>query len=94
MKDIEIFYLSYCPYCKNAQRAVAELMSENAAYAELNIKWIDESLDRQLADSRDYYNVPSLFWQGRKLYEAKSSHSYSQIKDNINTAFQSVLKAG
>lgn len=94
MKEIEIFYLGYCPYCKNARKAVAELLEENADYARLNIKWIDESLEAELADSRDYYSVPSLFWNGQKLYEAQSSHSYGEIKDNIRAAFQTVLEAG
>ena len=67
MKDIEIFYLNGCPYCMKARKAIAELQAENAAYAGLGLKWIEENEDPETADSRDYYNVPSLFFGEEKL---------------------------
>lgn len=92
MKEIELFYLSHCPYCVNAGKAIAELRDENAAFSEIQIKWIEESEETELASSRDYYYVPSLYYDREKLYEVKPTHSYSVIKDNIRSAFERVLQ--
>ena len=90
MKDIELFYLSHCPYCKNAKKAIGELVAENPAYSAIGIKWIEESLEPELAASRDYYNVPAVFYEGKKLYEAKPSHSYNTIKEKLKEVFDRV----
>ncbi len=91
MKELEIFYLSSCPYCRSARKAIAELAEENPAYAAIRIDWIEESENPELADSRDYMSVPSVFWQGEKLYEAHFTHSYETIKQNLREAFDKVL---
>ena len=91
MKEIEIFYLAGCPYCKNARKAIAELTEENPAYAGIGLRWIEESEEPALADARDYYSVPSLFFGDEKLYEAHFTHSYDTIKQNIRAAFDKVL---
>lgn len=91
MKEIELFYLQGCPYCKNAKAAIDALTAEHAAYADISIRWIDERAEAALADSRDYYSVPTLYYNGEKLYEAKPLHSYEIIKDSIQAAFDRVL---
>ena len=91
MKEIELFYLKQCPYCVNAKKAIDELIGENPAYSAIGIKWIEESEEPEFAASRDYYNVPAIFFDGQKLYEAKPSHSYAMIKRNIREAFDSII---
>jgi len=91
MKEIELFYLSSCPYCRNAKRAIEELGNENPAYKDIAIDWIEESEQPALAGQRDYYSVPTIFWQGEKLYEAHFTHSYDTIKQSIRAAFDKVL---
>ena len=91
MKEIEIFYLTHCPYCKNARRAVEELCAENPAYASIRLNWIEESAHPELAEGRDYYYVPTLFFLGEKLYEARPTHGYDVIKSHIREAFDRVL---
>ena len=93
MKELELFYLSSCPYCINARKAIDELLKENPAFGELAIQWIEESQEPALAGSRDYYYVPALFYQGEKLYEAKPSHGYETIKGNVRAALERVLQA-
>ena len=93
MKEIEIFYLTGCPYCSNARRAVEELCAENPAYKALTLNWIEEREHPEIADARDYYSVPSLFFGGEKLYEAHFTHSYDVIKEHIRAAFDRVLSA-
>ena len=91
MKEIELFYLASCPYCRNAKRAIGELTEENPAYRDIRIDWIEESEQPEIADKRDYYSVPTIFYQGEKLYEAHVTHSYDTIKQNIRAAFDRVL---
>ena len=91
MKQIELFYLSGCPYCRKAKQAIGELIEEVPGYAEIGIKWIEESIEPELAACYDYYNVPALFYEKKKLYEAKPFHSYDTIKESIRMAFDSVL---
>ena len=93
MKEIELFYLSNCPYCIKARKAVDELMAENPAFTGLRVKWIEENEEPELAASRDYYCVPSLFFQGKKLYEASPADDYDAIKNNIRSAFTAALEA-
>ena len=91
MKEIELFYLKSCPYCRNAKKAIDELTAEKPAYNDIQIHWIEESEQPQIAGERDYYSVPTIFWGGEKLYEAHFTHSYADIKSSIKTAFDRVL---
>ena len=63
MKEITYFYLRNCPYCKMADKMIAELIDENPGFADISIKKIEESEDPELADKYDYYYVPC-FWIG------------------------------
>lgn len=91
MREIEIFYLIGCPYCNNARRAAAELLAEEPAYGALTLRWIEENEEKALADSRDYYRVPSVFYQGDKLYEASPFQGYDAIKAHLKAAFDRAL---
>ena len=91
MKQVELFYLTHCPYCINARRAIEELTEENPSYKGIQVRWIEESEEVELANSRDYYYVPTVFFDGKKLYEAKPIHSYSMIKKHIRNAFDTVI---
>ena len=90
-KEIVLFYLSGCPYCRKAKKAIDELLEETPAYSAISIRWIEESLEPELAACYDYYNVPTIYYEGYKLYEAKPFHDYDTIKDSIRKAFDSVL---
>ena len=92
MKQIELFYLSYCPYCANARTAIEELKKEKPIFQEIQVRWIEESKEVELADSRDYYYVPTIFFEGKKLYEAKPGQNYKTIKECIQNAFETVMR--
>ena len=91
MKKVEIFYLNDCPYCRNARKAIGELTVETSAYADIAIDWIEESEQPELAEARDYMSVPTIFYNGEKLYEAHFTHSYDTIKQSVRAAFDKVL---
>ena len=91
MKEIELFYLRSCPYCRNARKAIEELTAENPAYADIRIDWIEESEHPEIAEQRDYYSVPTIFRNGEKLYEAHFTHSFAVIKEHFREAFDRAL---
>lgn len=91
MKSVKLFYLEDCPYCHYAKRALNELKSENMAYGEINIEWIEERKEPKIADGYDYYYVPTIFYEGEKLYEAHPSEKYADCKANVKKALDIVL---
>ncbi len=91
MKELEIFYMIGCPYCRHARMAVEELQEENPAYAALPLRWIEENQERELADSRDYYRVPTIYLDGEKLYEASRRDTLEIIKEQFKAAFDKAL---
>ena len=91
-KKLTLFYLDDCPYCHSAHRALADLKAETPAYRSIEVEWIEESQQVELASKYDYYYVPSIFAGDRKLYEAAPSEGYSSIKKNIKAALEAVLR--
>jgi len=68
MKTITLFYLKDCPFCKKAFAYIDELKKQDA-YKNIEIKLIEESEQPELADSFDYYYVPTFFIEGEKVHE-------------------------
>lgn len=69
MKRVQLFYLKNCPFCKKALRYIDEV---KAAYPELQpiaIELIEESEEPAVADSYDYYYVPTFYIDGVKVHE-------------------------
>ena len=93
MQPVTLFYLTGCPYCVKAKRALEELKEENAAYEKVPLDWIEESREPELAGRYDYYYVPSLFLGERKLYEADPAQDYAAIKNSLRAALDAVLTA-
>ena len=91
MKKITLFYLTGCPYCENAKRALKELVVENPAYGDVEINWIEERQNAELAEQYDYYYVPTIYDGQVKLYEASPSESYADCKDHVRAALDTVL---
>lgn len=71
MKEVLLFELKNCPYCKRIHRFLEELYEKNPNYRNINIKIIDERKEKELANKYDYYLVPSLFIDGKKVHEGK-----------------------
>ena len=92
MEKVILFYLSDCPYCHYAKRAVKELKEENNAYGEIDIEWVEESQKLEISAQYNYYYVPTIFYGKEKLYEAHPSEDYAACKKNIKTALDNILK--
>lgn len=69
MKEVTLFYLESCPHCKRARGYMQELCEENADYAKIPVKMVEERQEKALADSFDYYYVPCYYIGESKLAE-------------------------
>ena len=91
MQKITLFYLDGCPYCRNARTALAELAAENPAYGHIDVDWVEESRNMEMAEQYDYYFVPTIYAGDKKLYEANPSEDFAQCKKNVKAALDAVL---
>ena len=91
MKQLKIFYLEGCPYCRRAREAVRELTAERPAYAKAEIEWIEETLQPAVADRYDYWYVPSVFLGERKLFEAAPTDTFQSLKKAMQSALDAAI---
>ena len=92
MASVTIFYQTFCPYCRMARRAMDSLAAESPAYAAVDVRWVEETRNRALADRYDYWYVPSVYCGERKLYEADPSQGYEEIKASLKAALDQALE--
>ena len=85
MKKITMMYLKGCPYCKQAMNWMEELKQEQPVYQNINITYIEESEQPQLADTLDYWYVPTYFVDGIKKHEGAATN------DKIKAVFDAAL---
>ena len=85
MKKITMMYLKGCPYCKQSMNWMEELKQEQPVYQNINITYIEESEQPQLADTLDYWYVPTYFVDGIKKHEGAAT------KDKIKAVFDAAL---
>lgn len=69
MKPVKLFYLRSCPFCKKALRYIEEAKAADPALAAVEIEMIEESEQSALADTFDYYYVPTFYVDGVKVHE-------------------------
>ena len=69
MKQITYFYLKSCPYCRQADLMIQELIRQEPKYSVISIQKIEEQEQADIADRYDYYFVPCLFVGQKKLME-------------------------
>ena len=61
MKPVKLFYLKNCPFCKKALRYIEETRAVHPELAAVGIEMIEESEQPALADTFDYYYVPTFY---------------------------------
>lgn len=86
MKPIRMFMLPSCPYCISADRMMNQLVKENPAYSDIPVERINESAQKALADSFDYYYVPTYYVDGKKLHEGAATRE--DIRRVLDTALK------
>ncbi|MGL5788118.1 MAG: thioredoxin family protein [Bacteroidales bacterium] len=85
MKKITVFYQPMCPFCKRAFEYINELTAENDAFKRIEWEKINELAEPQLADTFDYYYVPTFYENGKKLHEG------GIYKEELRNLLQSVI---
>ena len=86
MKELYFFYLSSCPYCRQADALIEKLCAADPKYREVKIRKIEERLEKELADSYDYYFVPCFFLEEKKLHEGAANEEI--IKNVLEEALK------
>lgn len=69
MKEITYFYLKTCPYCRQADRMIRDLINREPQFSAVQIKKIEEREHAEIADRYDYYFVPCFYIGEKKLME-------------------------
>ena len=68
MKIVKMFIQRNCPYCRRALDYWLELKTDGL-YEDIELEIIDELIERDLANSYNYYYVPSIYFQEEKYHE-------------------------
>jgi len=89
--DIKMFIKRGCPYCAQAESVITELSEEHPEYKDIKIMRIDENAEPELADSYDYWYVPSFFVNNEKKYEGSAMDSRKKVKKVINSILSDAL---
>ncbi len=74
--------MASCPYCKKAARFMEELMKEKPKFKDIPLEIIDETLEPEVANSYDYYFVPTYYVDNEKVHEGVAS------KEDIKNVFE------
>ncbi len=82
MKSVLMFIMKSCPYCQRALRYMDELITTTPGYKDIPLKIIDERLQPDIADSYDYFFVPTFYVDGKKVHEGAAS------KDDVQRVFE------
>ena len=86
MKKITMIKIEGCPYCAAAYRAIDEVKED---YPPVELEIIDENTQPKLAERfTDYYYVPSMYVDGKKIYEAHPGESYEDCLANVKKVFE------
>ena len=92
-KKITYFFMDGCPYCRNANRAIEELIREKPEYGAIEIERINEQDPPAGITGYDHYYVPSMFVGGEKIYEAHPGQQYDEIREAVRNVFEKASEA-
>lgn len=86
MKEFKLFYLERCPYCIKAMNYMENLKKVNPEYRLIELEMIEESQQAELANSYDYYYVPTFYLGDEKLHEG------AMTEEDVQSVFDKVLQ--
>lgn len=82
MKEVMLFKLSGCPHCKLALRCQEELFQAHPEWRDIPLRIVDEAEEAALANSYDYYYVPTYYVDGVKVHEGHAE------KEDVERVFR------
>ena len=75
MKQVLYFCLAGCPFCRQAERWMEEVVREHPEYAAVEVRTVEERSEREFARGFDYYYVPTFYVGGVKAHEGVATKS-------------------
>ena len=93
MQKITYFHMDSCPYCRQADRVIEELIAEHPDWAAVEFEKIDERVHPEIADRYDYYANPSMFIGQEKLYEAHLFETKEECRSHVEEVFRRAMEA-
>ena len=85
MKEVILFKLANCPHCKLALKLQDELFEAHPEWREVPLRMVDEAVEKEFADSYDYYYVPTYYVDGVKVHEGHAE------KEDVEKVFLAAL---
>ncbi|MGI5856300.1 MAG: thioredoxin family protein [Candidatus Merdivicinus sp.] len=86
MKEVLLFVMAGCPYCREALQWQEDLMEKEPAFRSIPLRIIDETKEPDFANRFDYYYVPTYYVDGKKLHEGAATEKI--VEDVLKTALQ------
>ena len=93
MKKVPYFHLATCPYCKQADRAIEELIAEHPEYAAVEFERINEYEHPEIADQYDYQCNPCMFIGKEKIYESHLFEKADECRMHVEEVLKRALEA-
>ena len=72
-----------CPYCRTALRVLDELKETQEKYSSVETELIEENEQPEIAGQYDYYHVPTVYVDERKVFETQPGDSEKVIRENL-----------
>lgn len=85
MSEFRLFYLEFCPYCREVFGYIDELKQEYPELNKIHLEMLDERKNLELSDSLDYYYVPTFYYGDQKLFEG------AMTKEEVLHVFQQAM---
>ena len=93
MQKITYFHMYDCPYCRQADEVIGELLREHPEWEAVELERIDERLHPEIADRYDYYCNPSMFLGEEKLYESHLFETREECRRHLEEVFRRAMEA-
>ena len=93
MKPVKLFYLKNCPFCRKALRYIEQAKAAHPELQPVAIEMIEESEQSDLADTFDYYYVPTFYVDGVKVHEGGIyAEEVEKILRSANKQLQNIME--
>ena len=73
MKNILMFTMKTCPYCKSARKWMEEILSSDERYRAIELSIVDENEHPEISAKYDYTYVPTFYLDGKKVHDGAAS---------------------
>ena len=89
MKKITMIKINGCPYCAAAFKAIDELKKD---FATVTVEVVDQNFEPERVEKfTDYYYVPTMYVDDKKIYEAHPGETYDECFANVKKVFEAAL---